>query len=181
MKVMVMEFETKQVVVKKFIPEYINIMYSTWGTDREVGRYMPGFQTEWDIEGFTDYIIRTYKDEYHTRAVIQDKKTNKIIGNISIYQEDSRSKSVNLWIIQEYWNKGIGTEVLKGIAAHYKKEMKTTKIESLYATCDGRNIGAKRMLEKANFELIDTIPEYRLDIDGTPGDELLYELELRKF
>ena len=176
-----MEFETKQVIVKKFIPEYINIMYETWGTDREVGRYMPGFQTEWDIEGFTDYIIRTYKDEYHTRAVIQDKKTNKIIGNISIYQEDSRSKSVNLWIIKDYWNKGIGTEVLKGIAKEYQKEMKKTKLESLYATCDGRNIGAKRILEKANFELIDTIPDYRLDIDGNPGDELLFELELRKF
>ena len=176
-----MEFETKQVVVKKFIPEYINIMYETWGTDREVGRYMPGFRTDWDIEGFTDYIIRTYKDEYHTRAVVQDKKTNKIIGNISIYQEDSRSKSVNLWIIKDYWNKGIGTEVLKGIAQFYKKEMKITKLESLYATCDGRNLAAKRILEKNNFELIDTIPEYRFDIDGTPGDELLFELELRKY
>ena len=174
-----MEFETKQVLVKKFIPEYINVMYQTWGRDREVGRYMPGFRTEWDIDGFTDYIIRTYKDEYHTRAVIQDKKTNKIIGNISIYQEDSRSKSINIWIIQEYWGKGIGTEVLKGIVKELKKEMKKTKLESLYATCDGRNIGAVRMLEKAEFELIDKIPEYRLDIDGTPGDEYLYELELR--
>ena len=58
--------------------------------------------------------------------------------------------------------------------------MKKTKLESLYATCDGRNIGAVRMLEKAEFELIDKIPDYRLDIDGTPGDEYLYELELRQ-
>lgn len=170
-----MEFETRKVVVKKFIPEYIKIMYETWGTDREVGKYMPGFRVDWDIEGFTDHIIRAYKDEYHTRAVIQDKETNKIIGNISLYQEDSRSQSINLWIIKEYWGRGIGTEVLKGII----RELKKTKLESLYATCDGRNIGAVRILEKNNFELIDKISGYRTDIDGNPGDELLYELQLK--
>lgn len=171
-----MEFETKHLEIKKFIPEYIKVMYDSWGTDREVGKYMPGFKTDWDIEGFTDYILRTYKDEYHTRAVIQDKKTNKIIGNVSLYQEDSRSKSVNIWIIKEYWGLGYGTETLAGII----KELKKTNLESLYATCDGRNIGAKRILEKCEFELIDTIPDYRTDIDGNPGDELLFELEFKR-
>lgn len=171
-----MEFETKSLVIKKFIPEYISIMYETWGTDREVGKYMPGFRVDWDIEGFTDYILRTYKDEYHTRAVIQEKKSNKIIGNISIYQEDSRSKSVNIWLIKDYWNKGYGTEVMKGIM----KYLKATPLESLYATCDGRNLGAVRMMEKCEFELIDVIKDYREDIDGNIGDEMLYELEMRK-
>ncbi len=170
-----MEFETKHLIIKKFIPEYISIMYETWGTDKDVGKYMPGFRVDWNIEGFTDYILRTYKDEYHTRAVIQEKETNKIIGNISIYQEDSRSKSVNIWLIKEYWGKGYGTETLKGII----KELKKTKIESLYATCDGRNIGAVRMLEKVNFECIDIIKDYREDIDGVIGDEYLYEMEFK--
>lgn len=169
-----MEFETKHLEIKRFIPEYISVMYETWGTDREVGKYMPGFKTDWDIEGFTDYIIRTYKDEYHTRAIIQDKETKKIIGNISLYQEDSRSKSVNIWIVKDFWNKGYGTEALQGIVS----ELKKTNLGSIYATCDGRNYGAKRMLEKAGFELIDTIPEYRFDIDGEVGDELLFEIEL---
>ena len=59
------------------------------------------------------------------------------------------------------------------------KELKKTNLESIYATCDGRNIGASRVLEKCEFELIDKIPNYRVDIDGNPGDELLYELELK--
>lgn len=176
MKVMCMEFETKHLSIKKFIPEYISIMYETWGTDKEVGKYMPGFRVDWDIEGFTDYIIRTYKDEYHTRAIIKDKTTNKIIGNISLYQEDSRSKSVNIWIIKDFWNKGYGTEALAGIV----KELKKTDLGSIYATCDSRNLGAVRMLEKCEFECIDKIDNYRTDIDGNIGDELLYEIELRR-
>ena len=171
-----MEFETKNLEVKKFIPEYITIMYESWGTDREVGKYMPGFKVDWDIEMFTDYIIRTYKDEYHTRLIIKEKKTNKLIGNISLYQEDSRSKSVNIWLVRDAWNKGYGTEALKAIV----KELKKTDLGSIYATCDARNIGAKTILEKCEFELIDSIPNYREDIDGNVGDELLYEIELRK-
>ncbi|MCH5166657.1 MAG: GNAT family N-acetyltransferase [Erysipelotrichales bacterium] len=171
-----MEFETKNLEVKKFIPEYINIMYQTWGTDRDVGKYMPGFRVDWDIEGFKDYIIRTYKDEYHTRAIIKEKSSNRIIGNISLYQEDSRSKSVTIWLIKECWNKGYGKEVLKYIV----KELKKTDLGSIYATCDARNLGAKTILEKCEFELIDSIPNYREDIDGNIGDELLYEIELKK-
>lgn len=171
-----MEFDTRRLSIKKFIPEYIEVMYETWGTDKDVGMYMPGFRIDWDIDGFADYILRTYKDEYHTRAVIQEKKSNKIIGNISIYQEDSKSKSVTIWLLKEYWNLGYGNEALKGII----KELKKTKISSLYATCDGRNIGAVKILEKNGFELIDKIEDSREDLDGNLGDEYLYEFVFKK-
>lgn len=169
-----MEFTTRRLIIKKFIPEYISLLYENIGRDSEGFKYIPGFKDNWDIDEFTYYIMKSYKDEYHIKSVIQDKNTNKIIGYISLYQEDSRSKSVNIFIIREYWNSGYGTEALKGVVKSMKKE----KLECLYATCDGRNIGAKMMLEKCEFELIDTIKDYREDIFGNIGDELLYELEL---
>ena len=171
-----MELETKNLIIKKFIPEYISIMYETWGTDKDVGMYMPGFKVDWDLEGFKDYILKTYKDAYHTRLIIQEKKTKHIIGNISLYQEDSRSKSITLWIMKEYWNKGYGTEAVKGII----EELKKTNLECLYATSDARNIGAVRLLEKCGFECIDKIENYRKDLDGNIGDELLYDLEIKR-
>ncbi len=171
-----MEFITKNLEIKKFIPEYIPVMYKSWGTDREVAKYMPGFRVDWTLEEFTEYIIKTHRDEYYTRALIKEKNSNQVIGNISLYQEDSRSKSVNLWLTRDSWNKGYGTEALKGVV----KELKKTDLGSIYATCDGRNIGAKTILERAEFELIDKIPNYREDIDGNIGDELLFEIELKK-
>ncbi len=170
-----MEFETKHLIIKKFIPEYIPLMYETWGTDREVGKYMPGFRADWDLDGFRDYIMTTFNNEYYTRLVIQDKKNNAIIGHISLYQEDSRSKSITIWLMREHWNKGYGREALKEIV----KKLAKTGLGSLYATCDSRNIGAVKILEAAGFECIDTIPDYRTDIDGHIGDELLYELEFK--
>ncbi len=170
-----MEFETKHLIVKKFIPEYISIMYETWGTDKEVGRYMPGFRVDWDINGFTDYILKTYKDAYHTRLVIQEKSTHKIVGNISLYQEDSRSKSLTIWLMQDCWNKGYGTEAAGGVIA----ELRKTDLECIYATCDERNVSAARVLEKCGFECIDKIENCRKDIDGVIGNELLYDLEIK--
>jgi len=170
-----MEFETKHLIVKKFIPEYISIMYETWGTDKEVGRYMPGFRIDWDINGFTDYILKTYKDAYHTRLVIQEKSTHKIVGNISLYQEDSRSKSLTIWLMKDCWNKGYGTEAAQGVI----DELKKTDLECIYATCDERNISASKVLEKCGFELLDKIDDCRKDIDGVIGNELLYDLEIK--
>lgn len=171
---MFMEFTTRRLIIKKFIPEYISLMYETWGNDLDVLMYIPEMKDIHSIDDFTDYIMRAYKDEYLIRSVIQEKDTNKIIGYVFLYQEDSRSKSVNIFIEKSHWGKGYGTEVLKSVI----REMKKSHLECLYATCDGRNIGAKLMFEKAGFELIDTIKDYRKDIEGNIGDELLYELEL---
>ena len=170
-----MEFETKHLIIKKFIPEYISVMYETWGTDKEVGRYMPGFRVDWDINGFTDYILKTFKDAYHTRLVIQEKATHKIIGNISLYQEDSRSKSITIWLMQDCWNKGYGTEAVSQTI----EELKKTDLECIYATCDERNVSASKVLEKCGFELLDKIDDCRKDIDGVVGNELLYDLEIK--
>ena len=36
------------------------------------------------------------------------------------------------------------------------------------------------MLEKCGFECIDKIEDYRKDLDGNIGDELLYDLEIKR-
>lgn len=173
-----MEFETRKLFIKKFIPEYLDIMYETWGTDKEVGRYIPGFRIDWDINDFSEYVLKTYQDNNHTRYIIQEKSSNDIIGNISLYQEDSSSKSIMIWLITSAWNKGYGEEAFKAIVKEYKK--KSYNLNSLYATCDKRNEAMVKILESCGFELIDEIKDSRTDIDGVLGTELLYELQLKK-
>lgn len=169
-----MEYKTKRLDIKKFIPEYIPIMFNVWGSDREVGRYMPEFDPTWDLDTFTEHIMHTFRYEDYERCIIKERKTNEVIGYISIFQEDSRSKSINIYLKKDYWNKGYGTEAIAGLVEILKAE----GIGSIYATCDNRNVGASRVLENNKFECIDVIKGERIDIDGKVGDELLYELEL---
>ena len=109
-----------------------------------------------------------YEDYYQTSS---SSKEDYLLHRIQLKQE--LTKRI-IFIEKSHWGKGYGTEVLKSVI----REMKKSHLECLYATCDGRNIGAKLMFEKAGFELIDTIKDYRKDIEGNIGDELLYELEL---
>jgi len=169
-----MEFTTRRLIVKKFIPEYIPIMFETWGKDIEVGRYLPGFKKDFDMDSFTYFILGTLKDEYNDKSVIKLKEDNTVIGYLSLYQEDSRSKSVNLVIMKDYWDHGYGKEVMKQVVNLLKKD----GLGSLYATCDSNNLRTQKVLEESGFELIDEIEGDRKDIDGNIGDELLYEVEM---
>ena len=79
-----------------------------------------------------------------------------------------------IYISKEYWNHGYGHEVLSAIVRRCKKE----GLGSVYATCDSRNTGAIKILERNGFECIDKIVGDRVDVNGEVGDELLSELEL---
>ena len=169
-----MELDTRRLEIRKFIPEYLSLMFDIWGNDREVGKYVPEFDPDWTFDTFKEHIINTFRNQDYERYIIKEKKENKVIGYISLFQEDSRSKSINIYIKKEEWNKGYATEALSAVSTYLRKD----GLGSIYATCDHRNIGAVKVLEKNNFEQIDKIPDERVDIDGEVGDELLYELEL---
>lgn len=171
---MYMEFTTRRCDIKKFIPEYISIMYDSFAKDRDTGMYLLDFKENMTLDDYKQYILGSFKPEYNELLVVQEKATNEIIGYIDLYKEDSRSKSVILVIKKDKWGKGFGTEVLQKLAELEKKN----GLGSLYAACDEHNIGAQNVLEAAGFELIDNIPGDRVDLDGNVGDEFLYELEM---
>ncbi len=169
-----MEFTTRRCEIKKFIPEYISIMYDAWGKDREVGMYLLDFKENMSLDEFKQYILGNYKEGYTEILVIKEKSTNDIIGYLNLYKEDSRSKSVTFVIHKDKWKHGFGKEVIQKLAELEKKE----GLGSLYAACDEHNEGAQEVLEAAGFELIDNIPGDRVDLNGNIGDEFLYELEM---
>ena len=169
-----MEFTTRRCIVKKFIPEYISIMYDGWGTDKDVGMFLLGYKENMSLDEFKAFILNTYKPDYNDISVIQEKSTSNIIGYINLYQEDSRSKSVIIVIHKSSWNKQYGREVLQELADIEKKN----GLGSLYATCDEHNYAAQKILDATGFELIDNLPGERMSLDGRVGDEYLYELEM---
>lgn len=168
-----MEFDTKRLEIKKFIPEYISVLYNSL-VNRDVLRYVEDINPGWNLEEFTEYIVDLYQDENYQRSLIKLKSENKIIGTILLFREDKRSKSIKILIDADYWNKGYGKEALAGATEFLKAE----GIGSIYATCDSRNISARKMLDGNKYENIDSIPEFTKDVDGNIGDELLYELEI---
>ena len=170
-----MEFTTRRCEIKKFIPEYISILYDLIGTDRDVGMYLLDYKENMTIDDFRLFLFgKNYNENILDISVIIDKQNNDVLGYISLFKEDSRSKSINIVLGKQYWNHGYGKEIVKKIA-----EMeKANGLGSLYAACHQLNVAVQEVLENADFELIDNIPGGRIDLDGHVGDEFLYELEM---
>ena len=170
-----MEFTTRRCEIKKFIPEYISIMYDSWGTDREVGMYLLDFKENMSIDEFKAFLLgKNYNEDYLDISIIKDKQSNEVIGYVSLFKEDSRSKSINIVINKNNWNHGYAKEVVNKIV----EIERSNGLGSLYAACDEHNEGIQHVLENAGFELIDNIPGERTDLNGNMGDEYLYELEM---
>lgn len=168
-----MEFDTRRLIIKKFIPEYINVMFELWGNNENVAKYLIDYRYDWDMDEYKESILREYQDNKNNMLVVLDKESNNVVGNVKLHEEDFGT-SVEIWIKDTEWNKGYGYELLKGIIKYAKKN----KISVLYASVNSNNIGGKTILDKCEFELLDTIKDALEDNDGVVGDELLYEFDL---
>ncbi|MBR6073007.1 MAG: GNAT family N-acetyltransferase [Bacilli bacterium] len=170
-----MEFTTRRCEIKKFIPEYISILYDLIGKDRDVGMYLLDYKENMSIDDFKAFLFgKNYNENILDISIIKDKQTNDVLGYVSLFKEDSRSKSINIVLGKDYWNRGYGKEVVKKIA-----EMeKANGLGSLYAACNENDERIQKVLENADFELIDNMPGERKDLNGKIGDEFLYELEM---
>ncbi len=168
-----MEYKTKRLLIKEFIPEYIPGMYKSWGQDNEVGKYLVGFKKDFTLDEFTEFIMSN-SNTGDNKFVVQEKDNKEIIGYLDLYREDFRSKTVTLVIEKDKWDKGYGKEVLSKVSEVERAD----GLGSLYATCDSHNERAFKVLEDTKFEDIDSIPNERKDINGVVGDEILFELEM---
>ena len=150
-----MEFTTRRLEIKKVIPEYIPIMFKIWDRENEVGKYIPEYDPNWDVDAFKEHIINTFRSDLYERGVIKLKDSNEIIGYVSVYREDSRSKSVNIYIAKEYWNHGYGHEVLSSIVKRLKKEGKNEMpLDMLIDLYDAHGIPPETVVEMAGDDFI---------------------------
>lgn len=77
------------------------------------------------------------------------KETGRVIGEVAIFNvQNQRMAYVGYRLHPDYWRQGITTEALHR-AVDFVFE--NTELERLEATCDVRNTGSVRVLEKCGF------------------------------
>ena len=87
---------------------------------------------------------------------IVDKNTNENIGVISFYyyKPEHKKAEVGFWLLKQYWNKGITTEVLKAVVDYCQEEKGIHRLE---AFVEEENTASARVLEKNGFVLEGTM------------------------
>ncbi|MWC29285.1 GNAT family N-acetyltransferase [Paenibacillus sp. MMS18-CY102] len=151
--------------VHKYASQEIVCQYQPWGPN-----------TEEDTKNFVDQAINDAAQSPRTRYVfaIVTKDVGKLIGIGEFNIRDFYNKNGEIAYIVHpgHWGKGVATSVAKHLISF---GFTTLNLHRIYATCDPRNTGSARVLEKSGMILEGRIRESMLIRDGW-RDSLLYSI-----
>ena len=140
-----------------------------------VCRYQPwGPNTEKDSQDFVNQVMIDRAQQPRTRFVLAIIYKEKMVGagEFNIRDMANRAGEVAYIVHPDYWGRGIATDVAQLLIDFGFKEL---KLHRIYATCDPRNIGSSKVLEKVGMIKEGRIRDDLLIKDGW-RDSLLYSV-----
>lgn len=148
-----------------------------YGSLEKVCQFQPwGPNTEQDSKDFVKQVLIDAKREPRSRfvfAVIVKESGGMIgAGELTIRDYTNRAGEIGYIVNPQYWGKGFATEVAKLLLAFGFTDL---KLHRIFATCDPRNVGSSRVLEKIGMSKEGRMREDLLLRDGW-RDSLLYSI-----
>lgn len=138
--------------LKNWTSEYIDDLMRE-AENIQISRYLSksfeSLSQRANAEAFIKSCINTSEDKQCMRAIV---KEGKLIGSIGMFiNEDiySRSGDIAYWISQDYWGKGIMTQIVKYFCTYLFDKYDIVRIQ---ATPFKDNKGSCAVLEKAGFK-----------------------------
>ena len=129
---------------------------------------LPYPYTEKDAEEWLKMVTNNDAITGIYRAIVYD---GKLIGSISVEKKDDDAE-IGYMLLNEYSNKGIGTEAVRQV---YSIAFKILSLEHITANVFQPNIASIRVLLKNGFKYKGAIPNAVIK-DGNVYDLLTYEL-----
>ncbi|PEJ57003.1 GNAT family N-acetyltransferase [Bacillus sp. AFS002410] len=173
---MIPNLSTNRTTLREFVESDWEQVHK-YASQKEVCQFQPwGPNTEYDTKEFVGTILVDQKKNNRTRFAfaIIEKEANELIGSIefNIRDEQNRIGEIGYIIHPSYWRMGFATEATKEIISFGFKKF---KLHRVYATCDVRNIGSAKVLEKCGLTLEGKMREDLLLRDGW-RDTFLYSI-----
>lgn len=106
--------------------------------------------TKADAEEFITAMRLADQNQTYAFAIIAD---GRVIGSIGVFRCENihfRSAEMGCYIAEDYWGRGIGTNVVKQVSAYIFAH---TDIIRIFAEPFAQNQASCRILEKAGFQL----------------------------
>jgi ribosomal-protein-alanine N-acetyltransferase len=158
--------ETIRLKLRRFEEKDANDMFGNWAGDPEVCKYLswgPHKNVEFSRRRVKDW-VNSYKYNSVYVWAIEHKKTQQVIGSISVEIADDINKSceVGYCVGKDYWSRGIMTEALLAVMHFLFYEVGYQKV---IAKHDVLNIASGRVMQKAgmNFVKIENQVGHRRD------------------
>lgn len=115
-------FETKRCKVRAFKLSDAQYIYKNWASSENVVKYLT-WNAHKSIDESTSYCIQTIKEtnslsNFHW--IIELNEIGEPIGDICVLKSDTGKREAHLGFVlgEQWWNKGIMTEVLEAVLAY---------------------------------------------------------------
>lgn len=140
-----------------------------------VCQYQPwGPNSETESQDFVTQVVLEAANLPRSRFVFAVMEKDRLIGagEINIRDFTNRQGEIGYIIHPDYWAKGYATEVAKLLI---KFGFSTLNLHRIFATCDPRNLGSAKVLEKIDMTYEGRIRQDLLLKDGW-RDSLLFSI-----
>lgn len=112
-----------------------------------------GIPYPYTLENAKEFITQTLNapvNSQYSWAILVD---NNVIGSVGVFRKDNihcYTAEIGYYIAEEYWGKGIMTQVIKEVCKYI---FENTDIIRIFAEPFSYNVASCKVLEKAGFEL----------------------------
>jgi len=148
-----------------------------YASDPEVVRYMDwGPNTEKETKEFIQRAMSTQEEKprrVYTLAIVVEKE-DRLIGScgINLSNPENREGWLGYCLDRDFWGKGYGTEVARGLMDFGFTEL---ALHRIFATCDPRNTASAHVLEKSGMKREGCLREHKWS-KGKWRDSYLYAI-----
>jgi len=172
------KLETDRLVLRKFVIEDSDQMYSNFASDENVTTYF-AFEPDKSIDDTKEkitYWVKAYEKDNTYIWAIQDKKSNELIGNITaeIPYKTLQTCEVGYSIGSKWWNRGYTTEALIAVIRYLLLEEDMYLIEAKH---NSENVASGKVLLKAGMTKEATLRDRRINkVTGKRGNLVVYSI-----
>ena len=159
------KLETERLILRRYNESDIDAFYEILHDDR-LHKYIsfPDLTVKQELEYIRNCMKDVETDKCEKWAIVL-KENNETLGNISVNTVVKKHNycDVGYVIRYDYWGKGYASEALTAVS-DYLLDSGYYLVE---CTCNELNKQSSRVMEKAGFKKDGTIPNRRLNKDGT--------------
>ncbi|MCR5422979.1 MAG: GNAT family N-acetyltransferase [Bacilli bacterium] len=166
------KIETQRLILRRYEEKDLDAFYEIIHDDRlQLYIPFPNYTLEQELDYIKDCMKSAETDTYERWAIVL-KDSNQTIGNISVNVINTKHNycDVGYVIRHDYWGNGYAAEALEVVSDHLLDE----GYYLVECTCNELNKQSSRVMEKAGFQKDGSIPNRRLNKDGTYSSVAFY-------
>lgn len=149
-----MNYKNNTIIIREFAPEEFHL-FSTLFENENVTRYLP-YKTPEEYKEMFDKALADYEAGPFSRWGIFNSQNNDFVGMClaRIFLDNPDQLEVGYTLVENYWGKGLGTEVCKALVDYCASLMLE---KDIVAVTDLDNIGSQKVLLNNSFKRIENL------------------------